>query len=199
MKGKQYWPFECVLVELWDSSEKKLKLLTSLPSILKHLYDYFSSEMSKDPLSFDLGNKPPNLPKKNRLILLFGVVNLSRFSLWLVVGSPPTIAVLFLILKTIIESKFFVIVSSAICCLDTKEVPLTLQWLWKIDDLTCVNSLIETDFSFKMPWHCEIILSFFPWGSDTLISLEFFSIPRNCKIWHGCNTDLFLLTTNPKV
>ena len=50
-----------------------------------------------------------------------------------------------------------------------------------------------------MFWHCEIILYFFSWGSETLISLEFISTPRNCKIWHRCNTDLFLLIQKPKV
>ena len=57
MKWQRYCPFECILIVLWHANEKKLKLYTLLPSVLKHLYDLSSHEMSKVPLSFDLGHK----------------------------------------------------------------------------------------------------------------------------------------------
>ena len=62
---------------------------------------------------------------------------------------------------------------------------------------TCVNFLIETDFSFRVPWHFEIILSFFSWWNDTLVSLVFVSTPRNCKIWQECNR-FFSWSKTPK-
>lgn len=61
---------------------------------------------------------------------------------------------------------------------------------------TCVKTLIGTDFSFRMPWHCEISLILFCRGSDTPISLEFIFTSRNPQIWNGCYTDLFLLIKN---
>ena len=99
--------------------------------------------MTKVPLSFHLGNKPPspNLPKKNRLILLFVIVNLSRFSLWLIVGSIP-ISVVFVLLplsKLSLSQNFFYLqfmVSVVFKLHDTEEVPLKLQWLWSRNDVT---------------------------------------------------------------
>ena len=61
---------------------------------------------------------------------------------------------------------------------------------------TCVKTLIGTDFSFRMAWHCEISLILFCRGSDTPISLEFIFTSRNPQIWNGCYTDLFLLIKN---
>ena len=61
---------------------------------------------------------------------------------------------------------------------------------------TCVKTLIGTDFSFRMAWHCEISLILFCRGSDTPISLEFIFTSINPQIWNGCYTDLFLLIKN---
>ena len=115
MKVLRYYPFECLLINLWDANEKKLKFHSLLPSISKYLYDLSSPEMSKVPLSFGLGDKPHNLTKNHRLIFLFGAVNLSRFSLWLVVESSPTVAALFLLplSKLSLNQFFFVFASSA--------------------------------------------------------------------------------------
>ena len=145
MKRQRYYWYECVLIELCDANKKKVKMHTLLPSILKHLFDLSSLEMSKVPLSFDLGNKPPNCPKKHWMILLFGAVNLSKFSLWLVVGSLFTIAAffcflcqkyhwieLFLYLKVLLSAVFEL--------LDIEELPLTLQWLWNRGGITPVST-----------------------------------------------------------
>ena len=130
-----------VLIELVN--EKKLHTL--LLSILKHLYDFSSPVMTKVPLPFHLGNKTHpflNLPKKHRLILLFVVVNLSRFSLWLIVGSLPIIVVFVLLplSKLSLNRNFFylqVMVSVVFKLHDTEEEPL--QWLWSRNDLTPRN------------------------------------------------------------
>ena len=78
--------------------------------------------------------------------------------------------------KTRTKSKFCVFTSSAICCLW-----LTQYWRGATNTAmvvkegrpsTCVNTLIETNFSCRRTWYWETILSFFSWGSGTLIPFE---------------------------
>ena len=138
---------------------------------------YFTSLTSKtflwSFLSWDVQGPPvflpwqraPYLPQKHLLLLLFGVMTLSKFFLWLVVGSPATIAALFsfLLSKLLLNRNFLylqVLLSVFFELLDTEEVPLTTQWLWKRD-------LTPASFLFQDDWHCEIILSFISWESDT--------------------------------
>ena len=119
MKAQRYYPFECVLIHPWEGNKEKLKFHTLLPSISKYLYDLSSPEISKVPLCFGLGDKPYNFTKKYRLIFLLGAVNLSRFSLCLVVGSSSTVASLFSLPLSKLSSNrlFLVFTSSAIFCL----------------------------------------------------------------------------------
>ena len=126
MKAQRYYPFECVLIHPWEGNKEKLKFHTLLPSISKYLYDLSSPEISKVRLCFGLGDKPHNLKKKYRLIFLFGAMNLSRFSLCLVVGSSSTVAALFSLPLSKLSSNrfFFVFTSSAIFC-------LWIVWYWR--------------------------------------------------------------------